>query len=273
MTINYTKILIGSIMNFRYSILKIKFPPPLSYLKTLPFLPISIFALLPILAFGQVENVQNIDLNRPIAEQLPPLDSLIDMAVAHHPTVKLNQELEGVAADRVKLEKNSWTEMVRGYYDYSAGNQSLVVTGLQNNDINNLTNGYRAGVNISLPLYQLTTRKTRIRLQQQELRATEYKTQEVEIEVARLVIEEYNNVIAGQKLMKNQSEMVELARSNFQIAEAEYKTGNMEGAVFIRNAEILNIARANYENVRKEFFIAVQNLELLIGNPLSQIIN
>ena len=163
--------------------------------------------------------------------------------------------------------------MVRGYYDYSAGNQSLVVTGLQNNDINNLTNGYRAGVNISLPLYQLTTRKTRIRLQQQELRATEYKTQEVEIEVARLVIEEYNNVIAGQKLMKNQSEMVELARSNFQIAEAEYKTGNMEGAVFIRNAEILNIARANYENARKEFFIAVQNLELLIGSPLSQIVN
>ena len=241
--------------------------------KFLSLVPIYILTLLPLIGFSQDWNLQGIDLNRPIAEQLPSLDSLIGMAVAHNPTVKLNQELVGVAADRVKLEKNSWTEMVRGYYDYSAGNQSLVVTGLQSNDINNLTNGYRAGVNISLPLYQLTTRKTRIRMQQQELAATEYKTQEVEIEVARLVIVEYNNMIAGQKLMKNQSEMVELARSNFQIAEAEYKTGNMEGAVFIRNAEILNIARANYENARKEFFIAVQNLELLIGSPLSQIVN
>ena len=241
--------------------------------KSLRFLPLFFLALLPILGFGQDENPRSIDLNRSIAEQLPSLDSLINMAIAHHPTVKLNQELVGVAADRVKLEKNSWTEMVRGYYDYSTGNQSLVVTGLQSNDINNLTNGYRAGVNISLPLYQLTTRKTRIRMQQQELAATEYKTQEVEIEVARLVIEEYNNVIAGQRLMKNQSQMVELAKSNFQIAEAEYKTGNMEGAVFIRNAEILNIAQANYENARKEFFIAVQKLELVLGSPLSQIVN
>lgn len=241
--------------------------------KFLRILPLFVLPFIPLLGFGQDDEPQGIDLNRSIAEQLPSLDSLISMAISHHPTVKLNQELVGVAADRVKLEKNSWTEMVRGYYDYSTGNQSLVVTGLQNNDINNLTNGYRTGVNISLPLYQLTTRKTRVRIQQQELAATEYKTQEVEIEVARLVIEEYNNVIAGQRLMKSQSEMVELSKSNFQIAEAEYKTGNMEGAVFIRNAEILNIAQANYENARKDFFIAVQKLELLIGSPLSQIIN
>lgn len=263
-------------MDFKYNNLKFKPQPLMSGIKmfkNLPLLPILFLTLLPVLVFSQQAQAQNLDLNRSIAEQLPPLDSLIDMAVAHNPTVKLNQELVGVAADRVKLEKNSWTEMVRGYYDYSTGNQSLVVTGLQTNDINNLTNGYRAGVNISLPLYQLTTRKTRVRMQQQELAATEYKTQEVEIEVARLVIEEYNNVATGQRLMKNQSEMVELAKSNFQMAEAEYKTGNMEGAVFIRNAEILHIAQANYENARKEFFIAVQKLELLIGSPLGQIIN
>src|SRR5690606_22269443 len=227
---------------------------------------------LPLASLAQDKEPINLNLNIPIDEQLPSLDSLIEMAVVHNPTVKLNQELVGIAADKVKLERNSWTEMVRGYYDYSAGNQSLVVTGVQSSDLNNLTNGYRAGINISLPLYQLTTRKMRVRVQQQELAATEFKTQEVAIEVARLVIEEYNNVIAGQKLMKNQSEMVELARSNFQLAEADYRTGNMEGAVFIRNAEILSLAKANYENARKDFFIAVQKLELLIGTPLSDII-
>jgi len=229
--------------------------------------------LFPLAGYGQDDNVQILNLNRPIADQLPPLDSLISMAVSYNPTVRLNQELEGVAADRVKLEKNSWTSLIRGYYDYSSGNQSLVVTGLQSNDINNLTNGYRAGINISLPLSELANRKTRIRLQRQELAATEYKTQEVEIEVARLVIDEYNNIITGQQLMRNQSEMVELAKSNFKIAEMDYKTGNMEGAVFIRNAEILNIAQAGYENAKKEFSIAVQKLELLVGRPLGHIIN
>lgn len=95
----------------------------------------------------------------------------------------------------------------------------------------------------------------------------------MEIEVARLVIDEYNNVITGQQLMRNQYEMVELARANFQIAEVDYKTGNMEASVFIRNAEILNIARANYENAKKEFSIAVQKLELLIGVPLNHFFN
>lgn len=262
-------------MEFKYKILEFKFASPISCIKMRKVLFLSLFFLVlsPIVGFGQDEKVQNITLNQPISEQLPPLDSLISMAVAYNPTIKLNQELEGVAADRIKLEKNSWTDLIRGYYDYSAGSQSLVVTGLQSNDVNNLTNGYRAGVNISLPLSQLTSRRTRIRLQQQELAATEYKTQEVEIEVARLVIDEYNNVITGQQLMRNQYEMVELARANFQIAEVDYKTGNMEASVFIRNAEILNIARANYENAKKEFSIAVQKLELLIGVPLNHFFN
>lgn len=261
-------------MDYKYRFLIFKFNTALTRKKTklVGLFPFLLLALFPVMGFCQDEQLRYLDLNQPIGEQLPPLDSLISMAIAHNPTVKLNQELEGVAADRVKLEKKAWTEWIRGYYDYSAGNQSLVVTGLQSNDINNLTNGYRAGVNLSLPLSGLTNRKTRIRLQQRELAATEFKTQEVEIEVARLVIQEYNNVISGQKLMKNQSEMVERARSNFQIAEADYKTGNMEGAVYIRNAEILNIANANYEEARKEFFIAVQNLELLIGSPLGQIV-
>jgi hypothetical protein len=47
----------------------------------------------------------------------------------------------------------------------------------------------------------------------------------------------------------------------------------MEGAVFIRNAEIFTIAQVDYENARKEFVIATQKLELLIGVPISQIVN
>src|SRR5690554_55818 len=241
-------------------------------MKKIQLLVYFILTLFPYSGFGQEESIPSLNLNQPLADQLPPLDSLISMAISYNPSIKMNQELEGVANQRIKLEKSSWTNLIRGYYDYSVGNQSLVVSGLQNNDINNLTNGYRAGVNLSLPLSQITTRKARVRLQQQELAATEYKTQEVELEVSRLVIEEYNNMITGQQLMRNQYELVELAKSHFQIAEMEYKTGNMEGAAFIRNAEILNIAKTDYEFAKKEFSVAVQKLELLIGTPLGQIV-
>ena len=94
----------------------------------------------------------------------------------------------------------------------------------------------------------------------------------MEIDIAHLLIEEYNNMVTAQKLMKFNFEMQEKSRANLQTAELEYKSGNMEGAVYIRNVEIFNIAQIDYQNSRKEFAIATQKLELLIGVPLSQII-
>lgn len=232
----------------------------------------SFLIIFPLVGFGQNQEFTKLDLNHSISDQLPPLDALIEMAIRYHPTIKYNEELEGVAAQRIKLEKGSWASLLSGYVDYSTGNQSLIVTGMQNNDVNNLTTGYRAGLNLNFPLSQLTNRKARIKVLQQELSANVYKTQEMEIEIARQVVEEYNAMVTGQQLMRNEYEMVKIAQSNFQIAELEYKSGNMEGAIFIRSAEVLNIAKASYENAKKDFSIALQKLELLIGAPFSLII-
>jgi outer membrane protein TolC len=212
-----------------------------------------------------------LDLSKDITTQLPTLDSLIQMAVAYHPTIKLNQELEGVAEQRIQLAKRSWANLLRGYADYSHGNQSIITSGSQATDVSNFANGYRTGINFSLPLSEIYNRKGRIRLQERELNAASYKTQEMELVVANLVIEEYNNMVTGQQLMNVQFEMREKARTNLQLAELDYKSGNMEGAVYIRNAEIFSIAQMDYENAKKEFVIAAQKLEILIGAPLSQI--
>lgn len=217
--------------------------------------------------------VAPLDLSKDISAQLPTLDSLIQMAVAFHPTIKLNQELEGVAEERIQLAKRSWSQLLRGYADYSNGNQSIITSGSQATDVSNFANGYRTGINFSLPFSEIYNRKGRIRLQERELHAAAYKTREMELVVANLVIEEYNNMVTGQQLMNVQFEMREKARTNLQLAELDYKSGNMEGAVYIRNAEIFSIAQIDYENAKKVFVMAAQKLELLIGAPLSQISN
>src|SRR5690554_2000207 len=95
-------------------------------MKKIQLLVYFILTLFPYLGFGQEESVASLNLNQPLADQLPPLDSLISMAISYNPSIKMNQELEGVANQRIKLEKSSWTNLIRGYYDYSVGNQSLV---------------------------------------------------------------------------------------------------------------------------------------------------
>jgi outer membrane protein TolC len=211
-----------------------------------------------------------IDLNNPLENQLPKLDSLISVAISNHPTIKVNEALVGSAETRVKLAKKSWSNLFRVYADYGYGNQAILYS--SGSDLSNIANGYRTGANLSIPLSEIFVRGNRIDLQKQELEATYYKTKEMELTIANQVIEEYNSILLGQKLMLIRLEMQEKARTNLQQMEMEFNLGNLEPTAFLRNQEIYTIARSEYENARKNFFVAVQKLEILLGDSLVNII-
>ena len=211
-----------------------------------------------------------INLNMPLENQLPKLDSLIVVAIANHPTVKVNQALVGSAETRVKMAKKSWSNLLRVYADYSYGNQAILYA--SGSDLSNIANGYRTGANLSIPLSEIFTRGNRINLQKQELEATYYKTKEMELTISNQVIEEYNSALLGQKLMLIRLEMQEKARTNLQQMEMEFNLGNLDPTAYLRNQEIYTIARSEYENARKNFFVAIQKLEILLGDSLANII-
>ncbi|WP_162340265.1 TolC family protein [Cyclobacterium salsum] len=213
-----------------------------------------------------------LDLNIPIENQLPALDSLIDLAIGQHPTVRLNEALVGSAESRLKLAKKSWANLLRGYVDYGYGNQAIVTTGTQGADLSNIANGYRTGLNLSIPLAEIINRGDRIKLQQNELQATFHKTREMELVIAEQVIEQYNDLLLAQRLMNIRSQMQEKARTNVLQMEMEFNLGNLDATSYMRNAEIHTIAQSEYENAKSSFFVAVQKLELLIGVPLGQLI-
>lgn len=224
--------------------------------------------------FAQQEEaiLGELNLTIPIENQLPPLDSLIDLAIGQHPTVQLNEALVGSAESRLKLAKKSWTNLLRGYIDYGYGNQAIVTTGPQGADLSNIANGYRAGANLSIPLSEIVNRGDRIKLQERELEATFHKTREMELVVAGQVIEQYNDLLLAQRLMNIRSQMQEKARTNVLQMEMEFNLGNLDATSYMRNVEIHTIAQSEYENAKSSFFVAVQKLELLIGVTLDQLI-
>ncbi|MCC5935919.1 MAG: TolC family protein [Lunatimonas sp.] len=212
------------------------------------------------------------DLNKRIEDQLPPLDSLIDLALINHPTVKLNEELIGSAEARVRLAKKSWSSLIRGYVDYGYGNQAIIATGPQGGDLSNIANGYRAGANLSIPLSEIYTRRDRIKLQEHELQATYFKTKEMELTITNQVIEEYNMVISSQRMMNIRYDMQQKAKSNLMQLELEYANGAIDGTAYVRNAEIYAIAQSEYESARMNFMRSIQKLEVLIGIPVIEIL-
>ncbi|MEX2512279.1 MAG: TolC family protein [Cyclobacteriaceae bacterium] len=212
------------------------------------------------------------DLNQSLEAQLPPLGELIEKAISNHPTIKLNQELIGSAEARVKIARKSWSNLLRGYVDYGYGNQAIIATGSQSGDLSNIANGYRAGANLSIPLSEIFTRNDRINLSKHELAATFFKTREMELVISERVIEEYNNLLLAQRLLTIRFQMQEKARSNVALMEMEYNLGNIDGSVYLRNAEIHTIAQSEYESAKMEFLVAAQKLEVLIGQPLENLL-
>lgn len=225
--------------------------------------------------FGQEKEskIGVFDLNKNLATQIPPLGELIDLAISNHPTIKLNQELEGSAQARVKLAQKSWTNLMRAYVDYGYGNQVIIATGGQGGDLSNIANGYRAGANLSIPLSEIFNRNDRIRLQKHELTATYYKTKEMELSISEQVIEEYNNLLLAQKLINIRIQMQEKASTNLSQMEMEFKLGNIDAGTYMRNAEIYTISQSEYENARKSFIVAAQKLEIIIGQPLGNFLD
>ena len=225
-----------------------------------------------IMAQEEIAPVYNFNLQVNIEDQLPPLDSLIEIAINYHPTVKLNTALIGSATSRINLAKKSWSTLLRGYIDYGYGNQAIIATGPGGGDLSNIANGYRAGANLSIPLSEIYTRKDRINLQKNELEATYYKTREMELVIATQVVEEYNMMVTGQRLMNIRYDMLQKAKINLAQMELEYISGNIDGGMYTRNAEIFAISQSEYENARRGFMTAAQKLELLLGLPLSQLL-
>lgn len=225
-----------------------------------------------IIAQEEIQPVYNFNLQLNIEDQLPSLDSLIQIAISYHPTVKLNEALIGSANARINLAKKSWSTLLRGYLDYGYGNQAIIATGPDGGDLSNIANGYRAGANLSIPLSEIYTRKDRINLQKSELEATYYKTREMELVIATQIVEEYNMLVTGQRLMNIRYQMQQKAKINLEQMELEYVSGNIDGGIYTRNAEIFTIAQSEYENAKRNFMTAAQKLEILLGLPLSQII-
>ncbi len=223
-------------------------------------------------AYGQSPAADNslraFDLNTDINLQLPPLDSLIILAVEQHPTIRLNQELEGAAQRRVDLAAKTWTNMIGAFFNYGYGNQNLVAAGSSNSDLVSIANGYRVGVNVSVPLSEFATRRDRISLQKHELEATRLKTSEMALVISEQIIDEYYNLLSAQRLMRIRGGMQEASRNNLMLAEQDYRSGNTEVTNYARMMEIYTIAQAEYEIARKGFFVAYSKLELVLGVPL-----
>ena len=148
--------------------------------------------------------------------------------------------------EKLKVQKRSWSTNVSGFYNYSLRNQSLIISGTANSDINNVANGYRYRVNLALPLSEFVQRGPRIKAAKSEFEASQLKVDEVIQVLARQVVEEYHYLLSAEELLRIKSRAFENSRINENLSEKAYREGSITILEYSRVMEMTATAEAEY---------------------------
>jgi outer membrane protein TolC len=200
--------------------------------------------------------------------QLIPLDDIIDIGVEYSPNIKRNAFQADAEKERVTIQKKLWSNHIQVFSNYSFGNQGILIAGSTDSNINSISNGYRFGVNASIPLYEFYTRPNRIKLAKAELASAENLQESIELEVKQQIINYYFRLIATQKSMINNNEFLQKAIVSEKVGELKFKENQISLTDYTRLSEISTLARERYNNAYTEFLTSYKELEVILGVEL-----
>jgi len=221
------------------------------------------------------EAIPDIPMNDGLSSQLISLDSILTLAMNYYPTIDYYSSLVDKAEQEITMTKRMWQNNIFGFGNYSTGDQRIL-TGSSNLpgelSTQNIATGYRIGVQLNLPLYQFTTRKTRIRLAEADRDAMIYKQDETKLSLQRMVIEEYYQVLGSFEALRTRSENVEASRTYYLVAEQEFKEGAISLGEVTQIKNSLSTADYYYQNARFDFYSRFSAFAALLGVDVSELL-
>ncbi len=206
-----------------------------------------------------------------IAKHIPPVDALIDSAIANSPYLKF-RDAEIVVShykylnDRSQLLRDIGfsIEWRYGRFDNWSTNEGggtiPIVVGSTRDEWR-----YGAGAYIKIPLFDITNRKTTINLAKKEIEQAINHRNELIHEIRKDVIMQYHELLLRQKLMKIASDNQITAEIQLRMAEKQFQNGQLPLGEMARMMDIMARAKAEYEQQKTAFIIAYNMLEITTG--------
>lgn len=202
--------------------------------------------------------------------KLPPLDTLISIALRNSPMLKMQESMIQKNAYLIKNERAQWTDGISTDITGGFGNQSLLVqqpTGEITN-FNNFNNGYRAGATLRVSIYDLFGRKNQVGMAINEYEASRHKKEVLAREINAEVTSLYFILIASQNILKIKSEAKYATSLNRAMAEKEFNEANIPVAELSRIIEISSKAATEYEIAKQEMYKNLRIMENMVGIKL-----
>jgi outer membrane protein TolC len=231
-----------------------------------------IFIILSTQRSGNAQEKKEFDvLKDNIENRLPPLETIIDSALANSPFVRFREMDIMVNEHKLQTDKIVWTK--------DLGIQTDIRYGTFNNFSTNTTEGqspsnlatlsnqlnYGVGAYLKVPIYDIINRKNLINQSKAEVEKAISMAEVQRNEVRQLVIRQYNDLILKQRLLRNKLKYAETAKINMQLTEKEFQNGIISTGEYTRISEIASRAETDIETTIVDFNTAYLILEELVG--------
>ncbi len=223
--------------------------------------------------FAQAESEYfNPDLD--IDEMLPPLDSLMILGLKSNPNQKYEQEQTNSNYWTMQYTKIMWTQGLRLFFNYTTGDQNIdfrnsgIGPGVGVNQLQ-ITNGWRAGFDVQLSMFDLFGSSMRNKSAKAQWESAKHKKNVEAMAYRQAVADLYTNMVGWQRVFKARNEDLWLQKTACDVAEKEFREGNIQINEFARQKNILAVASSAKEDAQRNYFNYYQRLQALIGVPLT----
>ncbi|WP_158600205.1 TolC family protein [Fibrisoma montanum] len=212
------------------------------------------------------------DLQRSLADQLVPFDSLVQVGLRNSPALKEDDAtIEGRLA-RYRFSKTVIYQFVYPFANYTNGNQALYSVGTFNSsDQFQLSNGYRLGLHVQIPVAELLGRRHRLREAYADYRTAVAKRETTKQQYRRELVRLYQALLTSQKMLQIRIRDEQATKVAFDIAELEFQGGKINPADFARASNLYATAQAGVVEQRGAFSQYFYELETLVGVSLSDL--
>ncbi|WP_461132311.1 TolC family protein [Spirosoma lituiforme] len=212
------------------------------------------------------------DFDRDIAIQLVPFDDIFKLALAYAPSVKFEGAVASSQASAYRLAKLQVFQNVTGYANYSTGNQAILSTGTNVTDqLGQISNGYRAGVNLAFSIHDLIGRPHQIQLAKANYEATQERRRTAEILLKRDVFNLYQDLLLAQRVLQIRLRDDQASLAAYRIGEVELQKGKITPETHAFNSNRYAETRSTVEQAKTQFIKTIYALELFVGVPIHQL--
>ncbi len=212
-----------------------------------------------------------------LAEYLPPLSLLIDVAKKNSPELEIVEATTKQQEYELGLTKKDWTNLVSigAQYRYGGVTGGADAGGVTNSQAllfpEDLAVGAYAFLSVRIPLSYFVGRKDQIRSAEMNIEIQKSRKEAQTRSIEEQVVETYNRLLLLQELIQISSEARQSAELILEMSMERFRDGELSLDQLGSNTALKAKYSTEYASLKTEFSVTYLRLERLLGVSISKL--